>query len=84
VPPLVRPGGRLKDLEGPNIEGVPGCSGRDGGQGRRRRGLAAPRSARVETSLAFEVGSNHYVDKVTAAAGYAAVYGVVTPRIASF
>jgi hypothetical protein len=42
------------------------------------------RAARVETSLAFEVGSNHNVDKVTAAAGYAEVYGVVTLRIASF
>jgi hypothetical protein len=42
------------------------------------------RAARVETSLAFEVGSNHYVDKVTAAAGYAEVYGLVTLRIASF
>jgi hypothetical protein len=42
------------------------------------------RAARVKTSLAFEVGSNHYVDKVTTAAGYAEVYGVVTLRIASF
>ena len=42
------------------------------------------RAARVETSLAFEVGSNHNVDKVTAAAGYAEVYGVVTLRIVSF
>lgn len=36
------------------------------------------------TSLAFEVGSNHYVDKAAPAAGYAEVYGVVTLRIASF
>jgi hypothetical protein len=42
------------------------------------------RAARVKTSLAFEVGSNHYVDKVTTAAGYAEVHGVVTLRIASF
>ncbi len=42
------------------------------------------RAARVETSLAFGVGSNHHFDKVTAAAGYAEVYGVVTLRIVSF
>ena len=42
------------------------------------------RAARVKTSLAFEVGSNHYVDKVTTAAGYAEVHGVATLRIASF
>ncbi len=42
------------------------------------------RAARVQTSLAFEVGSNHDFDKVTAAAGYAEVYGVVTLRIVSF
>jgi hypothetical protein len=42
------------------------------------------RAARVKTSLAFEVGSNHYIDKVTTAAGYAEVHGVVTLRIASF
>ena len=42
------------------------------------------RAARVKTSLAFEVGSNYYFDKVTAAVGNAEVYGVVTLRIASF
>ncbi len=42
------------------------------------------RAARVKTSLAFEVGSHHYIDKVTAAADYAEVYGVATLRIASF
>jgi hypothetical protein len=36
------------------------------------------------TTLAFEVGSNHYFDKVTPSAGYAEVYGIVTFRIASF
>ena len=35
-------------------------------------------------TLAFEVGANHYVDKVTSSAGYAEVYGLVTLRIASF
>ena len=42
------------------------------------------RAARVEPRLAFEVGSNYYFDKVTAAVSNAAVYGVVTLRIASF
>ena len=42
------------------------------------------RAARVEPRLAFEVGSNYYFDKVTAAVGNAEVYGVVTLRIASF
>jgi hypothetical protein len=42
------------------------------------------RAARVEPRLAFEVGSNYYFDKVTAAVGYAEVYGVVTLRILSF
>jgi hypothetical protein len=42
------------------------------------------RAARVEPRLAFEVGSNYYFDKVTAAVGNAEVYGGVTLRIASF
>ena len=42
------------------------------------------RAGLTRTSLAFEVGSNHLVDKATPAAGYAEVYGVVTLRIASF
>ena len=42
------------------------------------------RAARVKTSLAFEVGSNYYFEKVTAAVGDAEVYGVVTLRIVSF
>jgi hypothetical protein len=36
------------------------------------------------TSVAFQVGSNHYFDKVTALAGYSEIYGMVTLRIASF
>jgi hypothetical protein len=36
------------------------------------------------TSLAVEVGSNHYLDAVTAAAGYGEIYGMLTLRIAAF
>ena len=45
-----------------------------------------PRSAinRAAAREAFEVGSDHDFDKVTATVGYAKVYGVITLRIVSF
>ncbi len=38
----------------------------------------------TRTSLALEVGSNHHLDAVTAPAGSAEVYGILTLRIATF
>jgi hypothetical protein len=38
----------------------------------------------TRASLTLEVGSNHYLDTVTAPAGTAEVYGMLTLRIATF
>jgi hypothetical protein len=38
----------------------------------------------TRASLALEVGSNHHLDAVTAPAGTAEVYGMLTLRIATF
>jgi hypothetical protein len=43
-----------------------------------------PRVFSERTSLAFEAGSNHYFDAVTASAGYGEIYGVVTLRVKVF
>jgi hypothetical protein len=43
-----------------------------------------PRRTRRGTNLAFEVGSYHYLDRVTPSAGYAEVYAVLTFRLATF
>ena len=43
-----------------------------------------PHVGSERTSLAFEAGSTHYFDAVTASAGYGEIYGAVTLRVKAF